>query len=119
LQQVRFFRDRLDIISVVVRRVRVRSCKNIKVHLTIGDTECVKMDGNGIAQFPSGNLVVLVLDICSKSDAPVTRVRLTPNSQSVVVRGAMRGSKSCEPGPSMVLGRGTLLDRSVGSYRQL
>jgi len=41
----------------------------IKVNLTIDDTECAKMDGNGIDKFPSGDLAVLVLEICSKSDS--------------------------------------------------
>ena len=80
----------------------------------------MSQDGwNGIGQFSSGDLVVLVLDICSKFDAPMARVRLTPDSESVVVRGVMRNLKSCEPGPSMILGRVTLLARSIGSSRQL
>jgi hypothetical protein len=76
-----------------MRHVRVRCYENIKVNLTIDDTECVEVNRNGIRQFPCRDLVVLVLYICSKSDAPATRVRLTPNAESVAVRRVMRESE--------------------------
>jgi hypothetical protein len=80
--------DGLNAVGVVVSELGEEYHLCVNVDAGVDETDSIEMewDGGGVLEVASGNLVVLLHEVVGCIGAPVSTVRLTPDTEAVIQR---------------------------------